>query len=170
MELYKARRNDYDAYPPHLQWVEGYPLQYKGCCYICPKPYLQFHGYSGEKEVKGMTFGFGNFVYVDEKTLCQDTEFTDANGTKIYTNNIVDFYGQRGVVMYEYGTFGIGFEHPIDWNYIMDSREDKSYFAFNDHFVSMYEIMENDCLDKITVLGDIINTPELSQIENVEGK
>lgn len=85
--LCKAKRKEKERYPEELQWVEGYLLKYENTYYICPKPYLVEEGWS--HEVLDRQYIFGQFVLIDEETLCQLTHMTDINGKKVWENDIV---------------------------------------------------------------------------------
>lgn len=115
----------------------------------------------------------GSYGQVIAETVGQYTGLTDKNGKKIFEGDIVkivDF--QMGVVVQEGGTFGIGINPSIDWDYL-DSEictitgcENRPYFCRNDNFCSFWELMwnynqeENSCC-VVEIIGNIHDTPEL---------
>lgn len=111
-------------------------------------------------------------VYIsDSNTICQCTGLKDKNGKLIWENDIVDFLGHKGIVVYECGSFGIACKR-IDWEEIQSNImpitgcENILYACENDNYVSLWEIYwnfndEDDCLTTVEVIGNKFDNPEL---------
>lgn len=108
----------------------------------------------------------------DESTICQCTGLKDKNGKLIWENNIVDFLGHKGTVVFECGSFGIVFREIIDWeeitSYIMPITgcENALYACENDNYISLWEIYwnfndEDDSVNTVEVIGNVFANPEL---------
>ena len=165
--LFKAKRID------NGEWITGYLLVKKKDFYICEKPYECMDEYSS---LNGQSYGFGGFKFVDPSTICQCTGLKDKNGKLIWENDIVDFLGHKGKVVYECGSFGIAYRDYIDWeeieaNICPITGCDNALFACeNDNFISLWEIYwnfndEDDSVNTVEVIGSAIDNPELLESE-----
>lgn len=113
---------------------------------------------------------------VEKNTICQCTGLKDKNGKLIWENDIVDFLWHNGTVMFECGSFGIGYRKNIDWDkiqyYIMrvTGCENILYACENDNYISLWEIYwnfndEDDSVNTVEVIGNIFNDKELLESE-----
>lgn len=112
------------------------------------------------------------FVYTD--TLGQFSGFTDQNGHKIFTQDIVDFLGHIGVVDMYKGSFGIVFDDDIDWDAIEEKIpeitccDNDLTAVLDDHFISFWEIYDNfneedNELSTVKVIGNLQEDAKLLQ-------
>lgn len=122
---------------------------------------------------------YGNEVgmhEVDSSTICQCTGLKDKNGKMIWENDIVDFLGHKGAVVFECGSFGIGHRKNIDWEEIqanimrVTGCENILYACENDNYISLWEIYwnfndEDDSVNTVEVIGNIFDNPELLESE-----
>lgn len=118
------------------------------------------------------------FYEVDPKTLGQYTGLTDKNGIKIFEWDIVKCCDMIGTIKFENGAFGIATNDTIDYQSFEDEIknwtfcDNEPYFCYCDNFVSFQELMwnynlyEGEC-DIVEVIGNIHDTPELLEAENV---
>ena len=152
--LYRAKRTD-DG-----EWVEGYLYG------IWERRYILW----------GMTNDVPNMVEVDPSTICQCTGLKDKNGKLIWENDIVDFLGHKGKVMYECGSFGIAYRECIDWEEIesnicsVTGCDNALYACENDNYISLWEIYwnfndEDYSVNTVDVIGNIFDNPELLEAE-----
>lgn len=113
---------------------------------------------------------------VDPTTICQCTGLKDRNGNLIWENDIVNFLGHKGTIVFECGSFGIAYKAPIDWRGIeanilpITGCDNVLYACANDNFISLWEIYwnfndEDDCLSTVEVVGNIFDNPELLESE-----
>lgn len=112
-------------------------------------------------------------VYIDdESTICQCTGLKDKNGKLIWENNIVDFLGHKGTVVFECGSFGIVFREIIDWEEIeanicpITGCDNSLYACENDNYISLWEIYwnfndEDDSVNTVEVIGNVFDNAEL---------
>lgn len=117
------------------------------------------------------------FAYeVRPDTICQCTGLKDKNGKLIWENDIVDFLGHKGTVVFECGSFGIAYKTPIDWNGIeanikpITGCDNRLYVCENDNYISLWEIYwnfndEDDSVNTVEVIGNIFDNPELLESE-----
>ena len=151
--LYRAKRTD-DG-----EWVEGYLYG------IWERRYILW----------GMTNDVPNMVEVDQSTICQCTGLKDKNGKLIWENDIVDFLGHKGKVMYECGSFGIAYRECIDWEEIesnicsVTGCDNALYACENDNYISLWEIYwnfndEDYSVNTVDVIGNIFDNPELLEV------
>lgn len=110
---------------------------------------------------------------VEMETVGQFTGLTDKNGKRIFEGDIIRFLHYVGTVVFEEGCFGIAIScnDAFDWDYI--DEEMKEYAGinqitacFNDHFISLWEILWNFNCDQnicnvVEVIGNIHDNPEL---------
>lgn len=119
---------------------------------------------------------YGESYEVDEHTICQCTGLKDKNGKLIWENDIVDFLGHKGTVVFECGSFGIAYKTPIDWNGIEASIkpitgcDNRLYACENDNYISLWEIYwnfndEDDSVNTVEVVGNIFDDKELLESE-----
>ena len=148
--LYRAKRTD-DG-----EWVEGYLYG------IWERRYILW----------GMTNDVPDMIEVDTSTICQCTGLRDKNGKLIWENDIVDFLGHKGKVMYECGSFGIAYRECIDWEEIesnicsVTGCDNALYACENDNYISLWEIYwnfndEDYSVNTVDVIGNIFDNPEL---------
>lgn len=108
----------------------------------------------------------------DESTICQCTGLKDKNGKMIWENNIVDFLGHKGTVVFECGSFGIVFREIIDWEEIeanicpITGCDNSLYACENDNYISLWEIYwnfndEDDSVNTVEVIGNVFDNAEL---------
>lgn len=113
---------------------------------------------------------------VDPSTICQCTGLKDMNGKLIWENDIVDFLGHKGKVMYECGSFGIAYRDYIDWEEIeanicpITGCDNALCACENDNFISLWEIYwnfndEDDSVNTVEVIGSAIDNPESLESE-----
>ena len=113
---------------------------------------------------------------VDSSTICQCTGLKDKNGKLIWENDVVDFLGHKGTVVFECGSFGIAYKTPIDWNGIeanikpITGCDNHLYACENDNYISLWEIYwnfndEDDSVNTVEVIGNIFDNPELLESE-----
>lgn len=105
-------------------------------------------------------------------TICQCTGLTDKNGNLIWENDVVEFFGHKGVIVCECGSFGIAYKTLIDWEEIQSNIkcvtgcENILYACENDNFISLWEICwnfndEDNSLCTVEIAGNIFDNPEL---------
>lgn len=109
---------------------------------------------------------------IDPTTICQCTGMKDKNGKPIWENDVVDFFGHKGVIVCECGSFGIAYKSFIDWEEIQSNIkcvtgcENILYACENDNYISLWEIYwnfndEDDSVNTVEVIGNIFDNPEL---------
>lgn len=109
---------------------------------------------------------------VDPSTICQCTGLKDKNGKLIWENDIVELFGNRGVIKYACGGFGIGYRKNIDWEEIQSNImrvtgcESILYACENDNYISLWEIYwnfndEDDSVNTVEVIGNVFDNAEL---------
>ena len=151
--LYRAKRTD------NGEWVEGYLYG------IWERRYILW----------GMTNDVPDMIEVDTSTICQCTGLRDKNGKLIWENDIVDFLGHKGKVMYECGSFGIAYRECIDWEEIesnicsVTGCDNALYACENDNYISLWEIYwnfndEDYSVNTVDVIGNIFDNPELLEV------
>lgn len=142
------------------EWVEGSLVQTVAGSYIVV-PYK-----------RETILGEGSVIEIDPSTICWYTAMSDKNGELIWENDIVDFLGYKGTVVFECGSFGIAYKAPIDWNGIqanimpITGCENLLYACENDNYISLWEIYwnfndEDNSLNTVEVVGNAIDNPEL---------
>lgn len=153
--LFKAKRKD------NCEWVFG------GLSY-CEKTNAYFITNMGKDHISYI----GYSQEVDPDTICQCTGLKDNNGKLIWENDIVNFLGNNGKVMYECGSFGIAYRDYIDWEEIeanicpITGCDNALCACENDNFISLWEIYwnfndEDDSVNTVEVIGSAIDNPEL---------
>lgn len=116
--------------------------------------------------------GFENWYRVDPSTICQCTGLKDKNGKLVWENDIVDFLGHKGTVVFECGSFGIVFREIIDWEEIeanicpITGCDNSLYACENDNYISLWEIYwnfndEDDSVNTVEVIGNVFDNAEL---------
>lgn len=143
--LFKAKRKNWKELPKEEWWVAGALLKsvYNDRAYIIHQCKMT------ETFDDGMG-GFDALGYeVDPSTLCQCTDWKDKNKKLIFENDVVMYYGHKGVVRFGYYEWNeaenIGFY--IEWEKV-EYRQDLGYW-----------------LDKISVIGSVFDNPELLEVE-----
>lgn len=115
---------------------------------------------------KSTICGEGSVIEIDPSTICQCTGLRDKNSKLIWENDIVDFLGHKGTVVFECGSFGIAYKTPIDWNGIeanikpITGCDNRLYVCENDNYISLWEIYwnfndEDDSVNTVEVIGNI---------------
>lgn len=118
------------------EWVKGHVLSYKDKVFICSAPYVCMEGYSN----KGGFFGFGDFMEVDESTLCRCTGKPDEKNVLIYENDIIWDYDEE-----EYGLV------------VYDEEDLCFYVCIENDLIAFGEYTSND----FDIRGNIFDNPEL---------
>lgn len=114
-------------------------------------------GYLSDKNYIYDTSLRGEFL-VDEDTICQYTGLTDKNGKKIYEGDVVkDSAGVCGEV--KFGLYTAGFSIP--------NTNQGFYIEFPEE--SLYRKELGYWENKVVVIGNIYDNPELLEEENVHG-
>lgn len=161
--LFKAKRTD------NKEWVLG--------SYVYTfAPDKKSHVFGLTRENHLIVGENGNMVLIDKDTLCQCTGLKDKNGKLIWKNDIVNFLGHKGTIVFECGSFGIAYKAPIDWRRIeanilpITGCDNVLYACANDNFISLWEIYwnfndEDDCLSTVEVVGNIFDNTELLENE-----
>lgn len=173
--LYKAKRKDWQVFPREKQWVEGFlfPQNYNGTFLWCigKEPLNATLNTTDYGDIYGK---YRDWFAIDKETISSFTGMTDTKGNRIYKNDIVEFFGQRGVITFECGSFGIAFLDMIDWDEIANNIEpvtgcdNRLCACENDNFISLWEIawnfneIENN-IGVIKVIGNVFDNPELLQ-------
>ena len=112
-------------------------------------------------------------IEVDKNTVGQFSGVLDTELKPIYQGDIVRFLRYVCTVVFEEGCFGLALNinDAFDWDYI--DEEMKEYAGtnqitacFNDHFISLWEILWNFNCDQnicnvVEVIGNIHDNPEL---------
>ena len=135
-----------------------------------------FGNYAISKDGKSFLVNIGkdNIGYiayleeVNKDTIGRYTGLKDKRDREIYEGDIIKFNEQIGEVVFENGTFGIGFNDYIkwerlEWNY-KDSQIDDNILpvCYNDHFISFAEIYSIcDDFDDVIVIGNIYDNKDL---------
>jgi len=163
--LFKAKRKD------NGEWEAGYYLkkikwQRIGDEYVKDeKHYICVNMISSEDS-------YVDPIEVVPDTLCQYTGLTDKNGNKIWENDIVEFIGHKGNIVFECGSFGIAFQNTIEWDEIqrrilpITGCDNLLWACENDNYISLWEIMwnfndEEDSVNTVETIGNIFDNPEL---------
>jgi len=159
--LFRGKRLD------NGEWVEGGYRAEKVGGYITAVSIVEHLGH-----------GAWNNYRVDPSTVGQYTGLCDKNGKKIFEGDIVKFLRYVGKIVFEEGSFGlaIGFNDAFDWDYIDEEMKQftgvgQSTACFNNHFISLWEILwncncdHNDC-DVVEVIGNIHDNPELLEVSH----
>lgn len=107
---------------------------------------------------------------VESQTVGQFTGLYDKNCRKIFEGDVVNFNKQIGHIVFEYGSYGVGFKGDINYKrlrkFVNDCLDNTYDGCFNDNFISLFEIYYNlndidDRIDEIEVIGNIYDNPEL---------
>ena len=115
------------------------------------------HGYLSDKDYIYDKSLEGEFL-IDENTICQYTGLTDKNGKKIFEGDVMkDSAGVCGEV--KFGLYTAGFS-------IQDTNQG-FYIEFPEE--SLYRKELGYWENKVIVIGNIYDNPELLEEENVHG-
>lgn len=147
------------------KWAYGYYLPWHAVTDLSGnEPYAQIF----EEYLKNSKYVAKGWTNVLLNTVSQYIGVKDTNRKEIYEGDIVKFNEQIGEVVFENGTFGIGFNDYINWkrlerNY-KDSQIDDNILpvCYNDHFISfaeIYSICNN--FDDVEVIGNIYENKDL---------
>lgn len=161
--LFRAKRTDTG------EWVEGHLITDETDDSKC------FIGYVIGTDEDGTPHDL-DVVQVEPSTICRCTGLRDMNGKLIWENDIVDFLGHKGKVMYECGSFGIAYRDYIDWEEIeanicpITGCDNALCACENDNFISLWEIYwnfndEDDSVNTVEVIGSAIDNPESLESE-----
>lgn len=159
--LFKSKRID------NGEWVQGALFDGESHCIIGQE--IKFSPYT-EHECKIVGYE------VDRNTICQCTGLKDKNCKLIWENDVVDFLGHKGTVVFECGSFGIGYRKNIDWEEIqanimrVTGCKNILYACENDNYISLWEIYwnfndEDDSVNTVEVIGNIFDNKELLESE-----
>ena len=165
--LYKAKTTPKEKGEFNNVWVAGNLIVSNGKYYIHPVG-----------NVVNVKNEIGRIIVMHEvipDTICQCTGLKDKNGKLIWENDIVDFLGHKGTVVFECGSFGIAYKTPIDWNGIeanikpITGCDNRLYVCENDNYISLWEIYwnfndEDDSVNTVEVIGNIFDNPELLEV------
>lgn len=108
------------------------------------------------------TDGVGG-IEIDYKTISQCTNLTDDFMSPIFENDIVDFMGMTGVVVFEHGTFCIAFDRQIDYTFIDRVCVDNFDYEWGgtrcDYIIPLFDIYDNfnchdNSLDFVKIIGN----------------
>lgn len=157
--LFKAKRVD------NGEWVIGFYVRVNESDFI----------YTGQL-IHGGLYTVSESFKVDPSTICQCTGLKDKNGKLIWENDAVDFFGHKGVIVCECGSFGIAYKTFIDWEEIQSNIkcvtgcENILYACENDNYISLWEIYwnfndEDDSVNTVEVIGNIFDNKELLESE-----
>ena len=165
--LYRAKQCDTG------EWVEGNCIN-DG---VTGQVFIHASGNSVNESDKVGEEGCLRFVAfeVDSSTICQCTGLRDKNGKLIFENDVVDFLGHKGKVVYECGSFGIAYRDYIDWEEIeanicpITGCDNALCACENDNFISLWEIYwnfndEDDSVNTVEVIGSAIDNHELLEV------
>lgn len=163
--LFRGKRTD------NGEWIEGYLVE--KTIFSIFDTHLSFVIYK-----KPTNIYHEEYREIDPSTVGQYTGLTDKNGTKIFEGDIVKCCDMIGKIKFENGAFGIATNDTIDYQSFEDEIknwtfcDNEPYFCYCDNFVSFQELMwnynlyEGEC-DIVEVIGNIHDTPELLEAENV---
>lgn len=83
----------------------------------------------------------------DKNTMCMYTELRDTSDKMIWENDVVEFLGNRGKIVYCNGAFGIEFTDYVVWKDIKEKINELTgnnpHLVCNDNFISLWEIYWN---------------------------
>lgn len=98
------------------------------------------------------------------ETVSQFTGFWGKHFKRIYENDFVKFNNKIGVVCFENGCFGIGFNENINYTelslMVKKETSNNGHWLYCDNFISFYEIIWNfnefggEDIDEIEVIGN----------------
>lgn len=159
--LFKAKRKD------NGEWVIGHLIQSFTRSWISSEQADKTRLISVSK-----TQALWRAIEVYPSTICQCTGLKDKNGKRICENDIVDFLGHKGTVVFECGSFGIVFREIIDWEEIeanicpITGCDNSLYACENDNYISLWEIYwnfndEDDSVNTVEVIGNVFDNAEL---------
>jgi len=143
--LYKAKtvKKDNPRSEFNNRWVEGDLIHSGGKLYI--------HPISNKVTVEGELGKLIVMHEVDPDTLCQETNYTDRNGVKIWTNDILHIQERCRVFTERNSTKITTYLNDFKWKCATDS--------FGLTRLNAYTTHEN--IEKFEVIGNIFDNPDL---------
>ena len=88
------------------------------------------------------------------KIIDSFTGIYDEELNTLEVDDEVSLFGMKGIVTFECGAYGIGFDERIDWDLIeskiseVTGCDNTPHFCHNDNFISFWELMWNfNCED-----------------------
>lgn len=114
----------------------------------------------------------GEFEVGKDIEIMQFTGLQDCNGIEIYEGDIIKFNSNIGEVIYECGSFGIGFKECINYEtmikeiYTATGCDNPLSVCYNDNFISIWEIYwnyneEDNTIYSVEVIGNIHTNADL---------
>lgn len=90
---------------------------------------------------------------VDKNTICEPAGLKDINEVEIYEGDIINACNYRGVIEFDCGVFG------INWDYGRCDNRTTMYGTFGQRH--NLRRMDDEIIDRIEIIGNIYDNPEL---------